>query len=162
MIQAAIGIVLALVASLALQSWRLGAAHDEIKAMRAAQVAAQLVEAESARMKATALTRATERNDRETQTRLAAARAAAAAARGDLQRVLDGASVLAASAPNDPGAAGCVDDGRLGRLASLLGEGASLVAEGSERVDRLAAEKAGLQRDAAELRRVLVAPGATP
>lgn len=157
MIQIAAIVAAVLVSSLALQSWRLGLAHDEIKNMQAAQVSAALAESESARIKSSALLRATEGNARDIDTKLRSAVASAAAARRDLDGVRESASALAAAAAaHDPGPAGCPDDGRLGRVLGLLAESAGLAAEGAERVDRLAAEKAGLQRHQSEVVKLLV------
>jgi hypothetical protein len=110
-------------------------------------------ESEAARLKSTALSRSAERNDRETTDKLRVAERAAAGARSDLERLRNAAS---RSDTADPAVAGCVDDGRLGRVLGLLAEGASLAEEGGRRVDRLAAEKAGLQRDAAGVRSVFL------
>lgn len=128
------------------QSWRWTAADAErIQA-----------EQEDARFKSMALAKGAERNDRETTDQLRRAAAAASASRDDLERLRNAAGGISASA--DPGLTGCLDDGRLGRIAGLLAEGASLVEEGGRRVERLAAEKAGLQRAHAEIREVLVTP----
>lgn len=112
-------------------------------------------ESEAARIKTSALTRSAERNDHETTDRLRVAERAASGARSDLERLRNAASRIDTA---DPGAAGCVDDGRLSRVLGLLAEGAELAEEGGRRVDRLAVEKAGLQRDAADVRRVFVDP----
>lgn len=113
--------------------------------------------AESARLKGSALQNSAARTDLETTARLRTAEAAALDARSDLDRLRNEAATVAAA---DPGSTGCADDGRLERIAGLLAEGASLAEEGGRRVDRLAAEKAGLQQDAAELRRVLLSDDA--
>jgi hypothetical protein len=140
---AAGGVAVGFIGGWQVQGWRWRAADaDRIEA-----------EHEAARLKSTALARGAERNDRETTDQLRRALVAAAAARDDLERLRNAAAGIG---PADPGAACEPDDGRLGRLASLLAEGAGLVEEGGRRVEQLAAEKAGLQRDAAELRRVLV------
>lgn len=120
---------------------------------RAADAARLEAEQEATRLKSTALAKGAERNDRETTDQLRRAVAAAAAARDDLERLRNAAAGVE---PANSGASCEPDDGRLRRLASLLAEGAGLVEEGGRRVEQLAAEKAGLQRDAAELRRVLV------
>jgi len=145
-------IVAALVAGLAMgftsgwkvQSWRWAAADAErIQA-----------EHENTRLNTIALSRGTERNDRETSDRIRAADAAAVGARNDLERLRLAASRIAPSA--DPAVAGCADDGRLGRVLELLAESAELVEEGSRRTERLAAETAGLQRAHSEVRRVFL------
>jgi len=110
-------------------------------------------EQEDARLKSTALTRAAERNDRETTDKLRVAERAAAGARSDLERMRNAASRIE---PADTSVAGCADDGRLSRVLGILAEGAELVEEGGRRVDRLAAEKAGLQRADSEVRRVFL------
>ena len=144
-------IVAALIAGMALggitgwrvQSWRHAAQESErIQA-----------EQEATRIQSTALSRSAERNDRDTTDALRKATAAAAGARDDLERLRN---ATASIAPPDSPASGCADDGRLSRIASLLAEGAGLVEEGGRRVERLAAEKAGLQRDGASVRGVLV------
>lgn len=161
MIQAVIAIFLALVAGLALQSWRLGSAHDELALVRAEHVAATMAAAESSRLKSSALLRASEGNANDTEAKLRAARTAAAVARNDLDRVRESTRALTTATADDPGHTACADDGRLSRLARLLSEGAGLVEEGGRRVEQLAIEKAGLQRDGAELRRLLVATPVT-
>lgn len=158
MLHAAAGVLAALLLGLVLQTVRLSWAHDEIEDIRAEQVAAALSAAEVARLQSTALLRATEGNANELQTKLRAATASAAAARSDLDRLRSAAAGVGAAPPDDPGAAGCPDDGRLSRLAGLLSEGAGLAEEGGRRVEQLAIEKAGLQRDAAQLRQLLVGP----
>lgn len=127
----------------------------KVQALRWTAADAERIQAEQevARLKSTALASAAERNDRATTDQLRRATALAAAARDDLERLRNAAGSVASSA--DPGAAICPDDGRLGRLAGLLAEGASLAEEGGRRVEQLAAEKAGLQRHESELRRVL-------
>lgn len=122
------------------QGWRHAAANAE-----AAQVAA-----EATRLRQQAATKAAERNDLDTSQALARARTAALDARGDLERLRNAAGAFAST--GEASAAGCSDDGRLSRLAGLLSEGAGLVEEGGRRVDQLAAEKAALQRHAAEQR----------
>lgn len=128
------------------QAWRWAAADAErIQA-----------EQEDARLKSTALAKAAERNDRATTDQIRRAQALAVAARNDLERLRNAAGTIGASA--DTATACEPDDGRLERVLGLLAEGAGLVEEGGRRVEQLAAEKAGLQRDAAEVRRVLVKP----
>lgn len=156
MIQVVAAFIVALVAGLALQSWRLGSAHDELARVRSEHVAATMAAAEVSRIKSSALLRASEGNAHETDARLRAARTAAAVARSDLDRVRKSTGALTTADADDPESAGCADDGRLGRLAGLLSEGAGLAEEGGRRVERLAIEKAGLQRDGTELRRLLV------
>lgn len=116
---------------------------------RQAANAAEAIEAaaEASRLRQHAATRNAERNDRDTSQALARARAAALDARGDLERLRIAAGAAAANPAAS--AAGCSDDGRLGRLARLLTESADLVEEGGRRVEQLAAEKAALQRHAA-------------
>jgi hypothetical protein len=143
----------------ALVAMAIGAAGAwKIQAWRWTAADAERIQSEQddARLKSTALARGAERNDRETTDQLRRATFAAAAARNELERLRNAANGVAAGA--DPGAASCPDDGRLSRLASLLTEGAGLAEEGGRRVEHLAAEKAGLQRDATEVRRVLVGP----
>lgn len=117
---------------------------------RQAANAAEAIEsaAEVSRLRQQAATKAAERNDHATTQALARAHAAALDARGDLERL----RLAAGAAAADPAAsaAGCSDDGRLGRLARLLTEGADLAEEGGRRVEQLAAEKAALQRHATE------------
>jgi len=150
-------IAAALIAGLALG----GTAAWRVQTWRWAAADAERVQAtqEAARLQSAALAKSTERIDHDTHARLRRAAAAAAAAGADLERLRAAAGALAV--PIAPGAAGPAcqpDDGRLGRLAGLLVEGAELAAEGGRRVEQLAAEKAGLQRDAAEIRRVFVTP----
>lgn len=128
--------------------WKVHAWKTDSEASAAKDAAAEVV-----RLKGKTLMQSTERNDRETTDRLRAAETSAAVARSDLERLRNEAA--AAVAP-DPGATGCPDDGRLERIAGLLAEGASLAEEGGRRVERLAAEKAGLQRHQSEVRRVLM------
>lgn len=138
-----------------------GTAAYKVQAWRWAAADAERIQAEQedARLKSTALARDAERNDRATTDELRRARAAAAGARDDLERLRSAANGISLRA--DPAAAGCPDDGQLERVIGLLAEGAGLVEEGGRRVDELAAEKAGLQRHIADIRRVLVS-GAQP
>jgi hypothetical protein len=82
------------------------------------------------------------RIDHETQRALALARERAAASRDDLERLRNKLSALSHTdvRANTPDAnAGCADvRGERDRLAALLAEGASLVAEGQQRGDELA------------------------
>lgn len=147
-------------AAAALAALAIGAAGAwQVQAWRWTAADAERIQAEQddARLKSSALMKAAERNDRATDEELRRARAAAAGARSDLERLRTAASGISLSA--DPAPAGCPDDGQLERVIGLLAEGAGLVEEGGRRVGELAAEKAGLQRDAAEVRRVLVRPG---
>lgn len=127
----------------------------KVQAWRHAAAEAERIQAEqeATRIKSTALAREAERNDRDTTDALRRAAASAAGARNDLERLRN---ATASIAPADPGAACEPDDGRLARIAGLLAQGAGLVEEGGRRVEQLAAEKAGLQRDAASVRGVLV------
>lgn len=117
---------------------------------RHASINAEAIEAaaEESRLRQQAATRNAERNDHATTQALRRAHAAALDARGDLERLRIAAG--AAAADTAASAAGCSDDGRLGRLARLLTEGADLAEEGGRRVEQLAAEKSALQRHAAE------------
>ena len=110
--------------------------------------------AESARLKGSALLQSTARTDRETTARLRTAEAAALDARSDLERLRNETDAIAAAAHSS--ASGCADSAGLERVSGLLSEGSGLVEEGAKRVERLAAEKAGLQQDAADLRAVLL------
>jgi hypothetical protein len=127
-----------------------GGSAWRVQEWRHAAINAEALEvvAEASRLRQQAATRNAERNDHATNQALARAHAAALGARGDLERL----RIAAAAVAPDPAAsaAGCSDDGRLGRLARLLTEGADLVEEGGRRVEQLAAEKAALQRHAAD------------
>lgn len=127
------------------------------QAYRWAAADAERIQAEQelTRAQNTALTRSAERIDRETTDKLRAAERAAAGARNDLERLRLAANQVQ---PVDPSASSSDDGGRLSRVLGLLAKGAELVEEGGRRVDRLAAEKAGLQRANAEIRGVLVGP----
>lgn len=120
-----------------------------VQEWRHASINAEAIEAaaETSRLRQQAATKAAERNDRETSTALARAHAAALDARSNLERLRLAAGAVAPGPAAS--AAGCSDDGRLGRLAQLLTEGADLAEEGGRRVEQLAAEKAALQRHAA-------------
>ena len=146
-------IVAALIAGLALG----GTAGWKVQAWRWAATDAARIQAEqeATRLQSTALARSAERNDRDTTDALRKAAASAAGARDDLERLRHATASVQAG---DPGAACEPERERLARLNGLLAEGAGLVEEGGRRVEQLALEKAGLQRDAAALRGVLVAP----
>lgn len=143
MLYAAVGIGLVAAAVGAAGAWR-------VQEWRHASINAETLEAaaETDRIRRQAAARDAERNDHATNQALARARAAALDARGDLERVRIEAS--AAAADTAASAPGCSDDGRLAVFARLLTEGAALVEEGGRRVEQLAAEKASLQRHAAE------------
>ena len=89
------------------------------------------------------------RIDHETQRALALARERAAASRDDLERLRNKLSALSDTdvRANTPDAdAGCGDvRGERDRLAALLAEGASLVAEGQQRGDELAVRLGAFQ-----------------
>jgi len=89
------------------------------------------------------------RIDHETQRALALARERAAATRDDLERLRNKLSALSHTdvrAHTADANAGCADvRGERDRLAALLAEGASLVAEGQQRGDELAVRLGSLQ-----------------
>jgi hypothetical protein len=87
------------------------------------------------------------------RSRAKVANAAAAAARSDADGVRDALVALAADGgASDTGAACRAERERIGVLSRLLAEGASLAAEGSERVGRLDGKVTGLQGFEASLR----------
>ena len=92
------------------------------------------------------------RIDHETQRALALARERAAASRDDLERLRNKLSALSHTdvrANTADADAGCGDiRGERDRLAALLAEGASLVAEGQQRGDELAVRLKALQGNA--------------
>ena len=92
------------------------------------------------------------RIDHETQRSLALARERAAANRDDLERLRNKLSALSHTdvrAHTADADAGCGDvRGERDRLAALLAEGASLVAEGQQRGDELAVRLKALQGNA--------------
>jgi hypothetical protein len=92
------------------------------------------------------------RIDDETQRALALARERAAASRDDLERLRNKLSALSHTdvrANTADADAGCGDvRGERDRLAALLAEGASLVAEGQQRGDELAVRLKALQGNA--------------
>ena len=92
------------------------------------------------------------RIDHETQRALALARERAAASRDDLERLRNKLSALSNTdvrANTTDADAGCADvRGERDRLAALLAEGASLVAEGQQRGDELAVRLKALQGNA--------------
>ncbi len=90
--------------------------------------------------------------DHETQRALALARERAAASRDDLERLRNKLSALSHTdvrANTADADAGCADvRGERDRLAALLAEGASLVAEGQQRGDELAVRLGEVQKSA--------------
>ena len=92
------------------------------------------------------------RIDHETQRALVLARERAAASRDDLERLRNKLSALSHTdvrANTADADAGCADvRGERDRLAALLAEGASLVAEGQQRGDELAVRLKALQGNA--------------
>ena len=92
------------------------------------------------------------RIDHETQRALALARERAAASRDDLERLRNKLSAISHTdvrANTADADAGCADiRGERDRLAALLAEGASLVAEGQQRGDELAVRLKALQGNA--------------
>ncbi len=106
----------------------------ELKATEQARaMSAKLIQAQMEKHK---------RIDHETQRALALARERAAASRDDLERLRNKLSALSETdvrANTADADAGCADiRGERDRLAALLAEGASLVAEGQQRGDELA------------------------
>ena len=113
----------------------------EIQAKEQARaMSAKLIQAQMDRHK---------RIDHETQRALALARERAAASRDDLERLRNKLSALSHTdmrAHTADAEAGCGDvRGERDRLAALLAEGASLVAEGQQRGDELAVRLGALQ-----------------
>ena len=113
----------------------------ELKAKEQAQaMSAKLIQAQMDKHK---------RIDHETQRALALARERAAASRDDLERLRNKLSALSNTdvrANTTDADAGCADvRGERDRLAALLAEGASLVAEGQQRGDELAVRLKAMQ-----------------
>ncbi len=116
----------------------------ELKAKeQAREMSAKLIQAQMDKHK---------RIDHETQRALALARERAAASRDDLERLRNKLSALSHTdvrAHTADADAGCGDvRGERDRLAALLAEGASLVAEGQQRGDELAVRLKALQGNA--------------
>jgi len=130
------------VAAAGMQTWRLDALKAE-HAKQAMEAAAAAINAEREKAQ-----RAQE-IDRDTETRLQAARRAADRARNDADGLRN---ALAARASDDPATTGCADvAAERDRLAGLLAEGGALVAECEARGGVLAQQVTGLQRHAAEV-----------
>lgn len=141
------GLLLALVLALATaagQTWRLHSLHTEIaeERMEAATEVARN-EALARVAQATVDNKARSAVNVYLQ-RAQAARVAAAGTDAALRGVLN-ALAAATGAPEDPVAACRTSAERVRVLSGLLAEGASLVAEGQERVGRLDAKLTGLQ-----------------
>lgn len=101
--------------------------------------------AEAARLITRDRSRITSEIDHAQVARSSALAASAAADRSELDRMRRIIAAASQPATGDAGATGCPDVGRFGRLGELLSESASLAVEGSQRVERLASDKAALQ-----------------
>ena len=101
--------------------------------------------AETARLITRDRSRITSEIDHAQVARSSALAASAAADRSQLDRMRELIASASQPAASDAAAPGCPDVERFGRLGELLSESASLAVEGSQRVERLAADKAALQ-----------------
>jgi hypothetical protein len=136
----AMAILLALaVAGFAIQTLRLERLRTSVAEQRAAQ-------AEADRLHDRAASHRTQETDRATQTRINAARAAAAAARTDADLLRDALAPYAQPTASTPSCA--AESAASARLASLVEQAAGLVAECQERGADLATQVIGLQEHA--------------
>ena len=149
-------IAAALIALAGAAYWRHGVTEHRrgMEEVRAELRVAAATAAESARIISSQKATANEAIDKSINQRIRASEAVAAAERGTVDRLRKQLADLGQPSAGDPATACSVDDGRLEVYGRLLGEAFGLAQEGRDRIDRLAAEKAELQRYQSEVGQV--------